>query len=114
MGLGQVKVVQIPKWTYEGKQPSIFTFFESIALAGLEEKDIRLTAADQKTLLGHVVFGRRIINVRHNATVDSMVDTGFGRDSDSATWPASTVGAAAEAKKQLRPGTSGSQYFSYF
>lgn len=113
MGLGQIKVVDIPAWTYAGKLPSIFTFFESIALAGLEDKDIRLTAADQKKLLGHPVFGRRVITVHRDATVESVIDTGFGRDSDTASWPASTVGDAAAARKQLRPGTTGPDYFSY-
>jgi len=113
MGLGQVEVAEIPAWTYEGKSPSIFTFFESIALAGLEDKEIKVTATDQKKLLGYAVFGRRVITVHRDATVESVVDTGFGRDSDSATWPASTVRDAAAAKKQLRPGTTGPDYFSY-
>lgn len=46
----------IPAWTHEGKAPSIYTFFEAIALAGLEEQRIRLDAGTQRALLGFPVF----------------------------------------------------------
>jgi len=104
----------IPAWTYEGKAPGVLTFFESIALAGLENQPIKLAAADQRLLLGSVVFGRREVVVHENGTVECSVDTGFGRDSDSAIWSANVVGLAAAAGKQLRPGTTGPDYFNYW
>jgi len=112
MGLGRIKGAAIPAWTYAGKLPSIFTFVESIALAGLEGQYIRLSAADQQVLLGYAVFGRRVIKVQGDGTVECVVDTGFGRDQDSASWPAAIVQAAAAANQQLRPGTTGPGYYS--
>ena len=111
MGLGRVKGAAIPAWSYAGKVPSIYTLVESIALAGLEGQYIRLSAADQQVTLGYAVFGRRVIKVQGDGTVECVVDAGFGRDQDSASWPAATVQAAATARKQLRPGTSGPGYF---
>jgi hypothetical protein len=106
-------IATIPAWTYEGKAPSVLTFFEAIALSDLEGQPIKLTAADQRALLGAVVFGRREIVVRPDGTVQCTIDAGFGRDWDTAEWTADTVRRAAEAGKQLRPGTTGPGYFSY-
>lgn len=102
----------IPAWTYEGKAPSVYTFFESIALAGLEEQRIRLDAETQRVLLGFPVFGRRAITVHKTAEISSVVRVCFGTDFERSIYPAALVGRAAEAKKQLRPGTTGPRYYS--
>lgn len=106
-----VTMVSIPAWTHQGVAPGVLTFFESIALAGLEEIPIRLSSADQRKLLGAVVFGRREITVRKEGTVEGWVSTAFGQDAECAIWCAGTIRRAAEAGLQLRPGTSGSGYF---
>ncbi|MDD2811249.1 hypothetical protein [Rhodoferax sp.] len=101
----------VPAWTYEGTTPSVFTFFEAVALAGLEEQPIRLDAATQRALLGFPVFGRRSITVHKTGTVSSVVPVAFGQDFEASTYPAALVSQAAQAKKELRPGTSGPRYF---
>lgn len=101
----------IPAWTYEGKAPSIYTFFEAVALAGLEEQPIRLDAGTQRALLGFPVFGRRSITVHKAGSVSSVVTVAFGQDFEAATYPAALVGRAVAARKQLRPGTTGPRYF---
>jgi hypothetical protein len=108
-----VPAATIPDWTHAGKSPGVLTFFESIALAGLEDQRIRLSAIDQRKLLGVVVFGRRPITVHKDGTVECTVDTGFGRDSDTAVWSANTIRLAADAGQQLCPKTSGPGYFNY-
>lgn len=113
MGFGKVAVAEIPQWTYEGKTPSVFTFFESVALAGLEGDAIRLSSGDQRRLLGHVVFGRRMIKVQRDGTIESTVSTSFGRDAETAKWSAWTLQIAAGAKKELHPSTIGHRYFDF-
>nr|BCU00948.1 hypothetical protein [uncultured bacterium] len=102
----------IPAWAYEGKAPSIYTFFEAVALAGLEEQRIRLDADTQRALLGFPVFGRRAITVHKTGAVSSVVKVCFGTDFEHATYPAALVGKAAQAKKQLRPGWTGPRYYA--
>ena len=104
-------VADIPPWTYQGKSPSKYTFFEAVALAGLEGKRIRLDAATQKVLLGHPVFGKRAITVDGQAnTVTCVISVCFGTDFERDVYPADVIQLAVDHKKQLRPGTSGPKY----
>lgn len=109
-----IKTVTIPSWTYEGKEPGVLTFFESIALAGFEGQRIKLSAGIQQTLLGGVVFGRREITVLPEGTVKSSISVAFGKDYEEATWPASVISLALQEQKQLRPGTFGVHYYEYW
>lgn len=102
---------EVPAWTFEGQRPGKHTFFEAIALAGMEGKRIRLSADTQRALLGYAVFGRRQIVVHRDGTVECTVSCCFGLDFESAQWSAATVSAAAQARKQLCPGMSGGRYF---
>lgn len=100
----------IPSWTYVGAAPSVYTFFEAVALAGMEGRPVRLSATLQRALLGSVVFGRREVVVHDNGTVECTVGVSFGQDFETATWSARTIQLAASLNKQLRPGTSGPNY----
>jgi hypothetical protein len=104
------KVNVIPDWTYETKAPGVLTFFEAIALAGLQETAIKLDAATQRALLGFAVFGRREITVHADGSVESVISTCFGCDYERAIYGADTIRQAIQAKKQLRPGTFGGHY----
>lgn len=105
------EAAEIPSWAYEGKTPSKYTFFEAVALAGLEGKRIRLRAEVQKALLGHPVFGKRAITVDgEQGSVISTIAVCFGTDFERAVYTAENVQRAADLKKQLRPGTTGPKY----
>lgn len=106
------KFTKIPAWTFEGKNPSKYTFFESIALSGLEGVEIRLNTATQKKLLGANVFGNRAIKVSNIGTVTCTISCAFGRDFERATYSADIVQRAAIANKQLRPGWTGASYYA--
>ncbi|WP_395828000.1 hypothetical protein [Collimonas sp.] len=80
-------------WTYQGKAPSVYTFFEAVALAGLEEQPIRLDSTTQRALLGFPVFGRRSITVHKAGTVSSVVKVALaekahcqGFSNKTSTW----------------------------
>jgi len=102
----------VPSWTYDGAEPSIYTFFEAVALAGLEDQPIRLSADVQRALLGFPVFGRRCIVVHPTGDVTSAITVAYGQDYEIATYPVSVLRRAAFEGKQLRPGTSGDKYLS--
>ena len=63
-------------------------------------------------LLGFPVFGRRSITVHKDGQVSSVVKVCFGTDFERATYSADLVGRAAQANKQLRPGTTGPRYYA--
>lgn len=99
-----MKFTPIPDWTYTDKTPGALTFFESIALAGLEEKTIRISAKDQRALLGFVVFGKRAIFVRNTGVVESYIKVCFGTDYEYSEYTPQMIKDAILNKKQLCPG----------
>lgn len=109
---GHIKPAAIPPWAYEGATPSVYTFFEAIALSNLEGRDIKLDAETQRALLGFPVFGRRVIRVKPEGVVESTVTVSFGQDFESGTYSADMIRRAASAQKQLRPGTTGRKYLA--
>ena len=100
----------VPEWTYEGKTPSAYTFFEAIALAGLEDRRIRLDSKTQRALLGSPVFGNRSIVVGSSGRVTCTITADFGRDFESADYSSEIIQKAIDERKQLRPGTSGPRF----
>ncbi len=109
--MSQIQFATIPDWTYRGKSPNVYTFFESIALADLEGRRIKLDSATQRALLGFPVFGRRQIIVHGDkGAVESDISVCFGTDCETATYSANAIRRAVEANKQLRPGTQGGNY----
>ena len=64
-----IQFTEIPAWTYDGKEPSVYTFFESVALADLEGKPFRLDRATQVRLLGGYVFGKQTIIVKNDGSI---------------------------------------------
>lgn len=111
MNAKAIKFEAIPEYAYPsvpGKQ----AFFETVALLGLEGKPIRLSAADQRRVLGFPVFGKQEIIVSKNGTVTAVRSVAFGMDCEVGEYLASTIEAAANAGKKLSPGVSGPDFFS--
>lgn len=104
-GLGRVKVAEVPEWTYAGAKPSKYTFFAALALAGLEDRLLRLNAATQRALLGSPVFGRRVLRVdSKTGMVQVLSSTCFGTDVNSGDYSPSIVQLAADQQKACTPG----------
>ena len=109
--LGRVQVAEVPEWTYARSKPSKYTFFAALAVAGLEDRHIRLNAATQRALLGAPVFGRRVLRVdSKTGMVQVMSSTCFGTDINSGDYPPSIVQFAADQKKACNPGFWGDVY----
>jgi hypothetical protein len=104
-----IEFTHIPEWTYTDVSPSVLTFFEVIALSGLEGEWIRLSADTQRKLLGHNVFGKRSIRIK-DGLVECIIKIAFGNDFEHTTYEQSHVRRAVELGKQLRPGYTGKNY----
>jgi hypothetical protein len=100
----------IPAWTLPA-QGDALAIFETIALAGLEGQWIRLSAADQRRVLGANVFGRQEIRVDAQG-VQVCRSVGFGQDSETATYGLAQLRGAVATGTRLAPGLSGPSYYS--
>lgn len=55
--------VCLPRWTFDGAQLDLYTLGAAIALAGLEDRWIKLTAAHQRELIGDARFGKQSLGL---------------------------------------------------
>lgn len=78
-----IEFAAIPAWALPAT-PGALSFFETIALADLEGKWIRLSADTQRALLGSNVFGKQEIKVHADGNVTVTRSTCFGMDYESA------------------------------
>jgi hypothetical protein len=99
----------IPAWALPTSAGHL-SFFETIALAGLEGVEIRLSAADQRKLLGFPVFGKQAITVTADGTVLVSRSTCFGTDRETAEYSAERIERAATSRLRVSPGTFGPGY----
>jgi hypothetical protein len=74
-------VAVIPSWVIPTGKPDGMDFFAAIALAGLENVWIRLSAADQRALVGYKAFGNRAIK-SDGSSVEAFRSVCFGTDGD--------------------------------
>lgn len=97
-----MKFAEIPEWAVQ-PEPSVLSFFETIALAGLEDKWIRLSADTQRALLGFPVFGKIQIKVR-DGEVLGMESVCFGTDRNIVEWGPERIKQAVSIRTKLRVG----------
>ena len=102
-------MITIPDWA-KPDAPHKSAIFEVVALAGIEGKWIRMSAADQRAIIGHPVFGKQSICVKEDGTVDVVRKTCFGSDSEIATYTPDRIARAVAEKKRLSPGCYGGSY----
>jgi hypothetical protein len=101
-----MKFTSIPEWT-KPAMPNAIALWETIALAGLEGKWIRLSAADQRAILGRVVFGKQEFMIDADCEVVIRRSTCFGNDYEKQNYAPSVVKQALTSGKQLSPGALG-------
>ena len=98
--------ITIPAWAKPTKADR-YTLYEAAALLGFQDQWVRMTAADQRTLLGFAVFGKRAFKVNDSGTVTVIRSTCFGADAEQHEYTPGQVTSAATQNKQLSPGTFG-------
>lgn len=106
-----IKFDEIPQWTYQGNTPSTHTFFAAITLASLEGELIRLSAQDQRALLGFSVFGKQTIRVLPDSTIRVSRKVSYGGDVEVCTVDLDQLMRAVAGQKVISPGCFGKKYF---
>jgi hypothetical protein len=104
-----MQFTNIPDWAIP-KKADRYTFYETMALLGLENQWVRLSAAMQRALLGTNVFGKQQFMVDDLGVVTVSRSSCFGMDCEIAQYDAIRVRAAVEQNKKLSPGVFGPGY----
>lgn len=99
-------VVSVPAWV-KPDQPISNALYEAAALMEIENKWVRMSADDQRALLGFPVFGRQAFMVRDDGVVEVARSTCFGADYEMAEYSTAKVFTASRQGKRLSPGTFG-------
>ena len=105
-----IKFYPIPAWARPAR-PDRFTLFELVALLDLEDQWLRLSADDQRAVLGFPVFGKREFRVTSQGTVEIRRSSCFGLDQERQEYPPAWIMAAVRAAKRVSPGTFGPGYY---
>ena len=100
----------IAAWAYP-ETPSVNALFETIALLKLEGKRIRLSADDQRKIIGFNVFGKQNLEVNADGTIRVSRKISFGMDYEASTYSAAEIKKAVELKKVIMVGMTGEKYF---
>lgn len=103
-------VISLPDWVKPDQANSSGALYEAAALMGIENKWVRMSAADQRALMGFPVFGRQAFMVREDGIVEVARSTCFGADFEKAEYSTAKVFTAARNSKRLSPGTFGPAY----
>ena len=84
----------------------------AIELAGLTGCWLRLSAADQRRLMGFAPFGKKEVKVGDDGVVTVGYKIAFGQDWSEAQYSSATIRAACAASKLLCPDSTGPRYYS--
>lgn len=99
------KQVSFPDWTIPAT-PDVSAFFSAIALAGFEGVWFRMTAADQRALLGCKPFGNCAIK-SDGSTLEIFRTVCFGTDYEVTMHTGASLAALIASKLTARPGIYG-------
>lgn len=95
-----MKFETIPSWTYDADDHSVHSFFAAITLSNLDHKHIRITAEDQRKLLGFPIFGKKEIKV-FDGVVKCYHMKAFGQDCDITEHTPSDLKRFIESKTKI-------------
>ena len=95
--LRSAPLVDLPAWTLQGGSRDGYDLATSLALAGHQDKWIRLSAAAQRDVLGFAVFGKHTIHF--DGTVFRVNRSARFGGGNSDTFTAAEITALARAKK---------------
>ena len=94
----KIGYIAIPDWAIG--EPGVCSFAAAIALAGMEGKWFRLSAATQRKLLGYSVFGKVSI-LCDGMSVTTRRSACFGMDSSTVEHSWSDIAEHAHAKRKV-------------
>jgi hypothetical protein len=74
-----ITIVTLPAWTYEGADKGLYTLAAALTLAGLENRWVKLSAAQQRAILGEVRFGKHSVGI-FDGVIKGSYSCAFGTD----------------------------------
>lgn len=102
--------VNIPEFAIP-ECPGALALYETFALLGIENQYVRMSASDQRAIMGAAPFGKQQFMVMDNGDVRILRSACFGNDFEMAEYEPTKIKGAIAAKKKLSPGTFGPNYF---
>jgi len=85
--------ITLPEWTYAGAQQDLYTLGAALVLAGYENKWVKLTAKQQRAILGDARIGKQSVGIFDGELMVTR-SVCFGTDRDTRIMsPASPAGA---------------------
>jgi hypothetical protein len=102
----------LPDYVFPATPGAFGALETAIELAGLTGKWVRLSAADQRRLMGFAPFGKREVRVDSDSIISLRHRIAFGSDYSRGEYESSTVRAACAAGKLLCPDSTGPRYYS--
>jgi hypothetical protein len=91
----------VPDWAIPAEDKGGHALASSFAVAELENQWVRLSAATQRALLGHPVFGKQEILVEDAGV--QVRRSAFGTDTARTRFSFDDVTRAARARRKLLP-----------
>jgi hypothetical protein len=101
----------IPQWALPAKADAR-AMFETAALLGIEGQWIRLSAADQRAIMGHDVFGMQEFCVCEDGTIRVRRSVAFGMDKETGAYECQYIQGAINAQLRIAPGVSGARFYA--
>lgn len=109
--MSRMQFTPIESWAVP-KSAGVLSFFETIAVQDLENKEIRLDASTQRALIGFPVFGKQCIRVNSDGLVTVRRSVAFGQDSEERTYSPRELDYARTHQLHLVPHTTGPGIFA--
>lgn len=92
----------VPEWIESNGKYDFINFFEVMALLDIENRWIRMSAADQRKLFGVALFGKKEFMVNSTGEVLVSWKVCFGADSETVTLDREKLKLAISEKKALQ------------
>jgi hypothetical protein len=107
-----MKFTTLPDFVFPDIPGEFGALETAIELAGLTNTWVRLSAADQRRLLGFAVFGKQEVRVDDDSIVSVRRSIAFGQDFERAEYSHTTIAKACDCHKLLTPSSISPRHFS--
>lgn len=109
--MSRMQFTEIESWAVP-KFAGVLSFFETIAVSDLENKEIRLNAETQRALIGYPVFGKQSFCVNSDGGITVRKSVAFGQDYEERTYSPRELDYARTHGLQLVPHATGPGIFT--
>lgn len=94
-------IFTVPSWIESNGKADFISFFEVMALLDIENRWVRMSAADQRKLFGVCLFGKKQFKVSSSGVVTVGWSCCFGHDFEEVVVDRESLKTAIENKTKL-------------